>query len=117
MTKPTAPVVAIELDKTRHLKFNFNTAARFEEATGQNLFAPGVMTNMSAVTMRAFLWACLAWEDPELTVEAVGELIDFTNIEHVSEQLTKVYDTNTPQTGGKKSRPLASPDPGTGAKS
>lgn len=106
MTNPTAPLIPIELDKIRHLRFDFNSAARFEEMTGKNLFDGGVMGQMSATTLRAFLWSCLVHEDAELTLEQVGEMIHFGNINEVSEKLTEVYAKNTPKTDGKV-RPLA----------
>lgn len=107
MTRPTIPTVTIELDKPRRLKFDFNAAARFEQATGKNLLSGATLGAMSATDIRAFLWACLAWgEDKSLTLDEVGELVDFTNMAEVGDKLAQVFNRNTPE-GGDNPRPLA----------
>lgn len=114
-SRPTVPTAEVLLDRPRHLKFDFNAAARFEAATGKNLFANNVLGEMSATSMRALLWACLVWEDPELTQEQVGEMIHFGNINDLTGKLTDVYVGSMPKADGKRRPPAASPGPnGTG---
>lgn len=103
--RPTAPQVAVELDRTRHLRFDFNAAANFEAVTGKNMFQGGTLGSLSATDMRAFLWACLVWEDAELTLDNVGALIHFGNLAEVTGKLTEVYQSNTPTGDGGEGRP------------
>lgn len=106
MSNPTAPEVVITLDRERRLRFDFNAAAHFEAATGRNIFEPGVLTKPTATTTRALLWCMLVHEDPQLTLDDVGKMINFQNFVGISAQINKAYEANTPDGGGKK-RPLA----------
>ena len=81
-------IVAIELDKVRHLKFNLNALITAESITGKKLSelsSEGGSFDLSF--LRALLYAGLKWEDKELTLEDVGDLIDMDNLEFVTEKL------------------------------
>lgn len=81
-------VVAIKLDKERHLKFNLNALITAEEITGKKLAELGDNKgNFDLAFLRAMLFAGLRHEDKELTLEEVGDLIDFDNLEEVTAKL------------------------------
>lgn len=70
------PTLAIELDKTRHLRYDWAAIREIESQTGvkigefSKLFDPPSITNLLTV-----LWAGLVHEDPDLTERDVGRMI------------------------------------------
>jgi hypothetical protein len=64
----------IELDKPRTLRYDLNALCAIEETTGKPL-AEAVSSNTFSA-MRVIIWAGLKHEDPALTVEAVGAMVD-----------------------------------------
>jgi len=104
------PFVPIELDKPRNLCLDLNAMVLFEEATGKSLFDKGTLNSMKAKDTRALLWACLKREDPNLTLEDVGKMIDSSNIAEVSQKLMEALAVAIPE---KSDRPLVNQN-GTG---
>lgn len=78
-------LVVIDLDKERHLYFNLNSLIMVERLTGKKVADLG--EDLGLETLRALLFAGLMWEDKKLTVETVGDLIDFNNLSEVVEKL------------------------------
>ncbi len=72
--------VEIKLDKPRVLKFSVNALALFEEKSGGR----GVQESMKDMQKRGLLfrdlrlmtWAALRHEQPDLTVEAAGDIME-----------------------------------------
>jgi len=87
--------VVIYLDKERYLRFDLNAMSKFEEITNTSSFSIG--ENMNARTIRALLFSCLYYEDKELTVEDVGNMIDIENMNYISEKLNELIKINTPK--------------------
>lgn len=75
---PIFPLTPLELDRPRHLLFNNAAKIAFEEATGLSALDPVALfgKKWSQRTLNGLLWAGLRHEDPELTLEQVGELLD-----------------------------------------
>ncbi len=65
----------IALDKPRKLRFNHNAMADIEEATGVGL-QKFITRQQSFAFLRRVLWATSRWEDPLMTLEAAGDLMD-----------------------------------------
>lgn len=84
-----APVVKIELDKTRHLRVDFNGLAAFEEETGKAVEDIG--TGMSVTELRALVWALLLHEDPELSVRDVGAMLHPGNVQAIEEAVQESF--------------------------
>lgn len=83
-----AKMVTVELDKTRNLKFTLNALIIAESITGKKLADMGTDNEAFDLTfLRAMLYAGLVWEDKDLTIESVGDLIDMDNMEGVTEKL------------------------------
>lgn len=82
-------VVKINLDKERNLYFNLNSLEIIEELTGKPVSEIG--NELSMKMLKAIVFAGLVHEDKELTVDAVGEMIGFEQIEEVSEAIGKAF--------------------------
>ena len=85
-------IVVVNLDKERHLRFNLNALVLLEKETGRSMsdLVPDEKTGKNGFDMemlRALLYAGLKWEDKDLTIDAVGDMIDFDNMNEVSEKL------------------------------
>lgn len=82
------PKVAVELDRTRQMVFSYGTMRRIEEKTGREVeeFEDG----FPAVVFPIVIWATLAGEDPELTVENVEEMLYPGNVDYVAAKLDEL---------------------------
>lgn len=120
--------VEIVLDRPRRLRFGFNADSAFEEATGQTLsgimFRAGQAENKesgSACTvigfrlLRAMVWAGLRHEDPTLTIEAVGDLLDLASGDNEAARYQSVIQTAMKAFGlsqGEPSKKVEAPPAG-----
>ena len=95
---PTAVTgaVPIELDRPRTLKADLNALCAIEERTGLNLLADGVSLQ-SARHARAFLWALLRHEDPDLTEEQVGGFISAANLPGIMQTIGEAFAAAMPE--------------------
>lgn len=93
------PVVQINLDKPRNMKFNLRAMMEFEKATGKNVFKEDIWEDMSATDIVYLLWATLKHEDENLTVDDVAEMVHFGNMEEITEKLTKAFGMSLPDAG------------------
>jgi hypothetical protein len=89
--------ISITLDKPRKLLFNLNAMVSFEEATGKSILKGEIDQEMTAVELRALLWGCLLDDDPSLTIEAVGKMIDSNNMNEIAAQLIKAWNVAVPE--------------------
>ena len=88
----TAPLpgggVTLTLDRERTLRLDFNALCALRKETGQNPLSPSFWADFDDVLkLRATLWAALIHEDPKLTVEQVGNLIDMKRIAEIADAL------------------------------
>jgi len=112
MPSKTNPEIPINLDKLRHLRFDINAMAVFEEITGLNLLKPSVQKQLaddiSVSQFRAFLYACLVHEDETLTLKQVGGFINNANMQEIAEKIIMAQSVAAPEAkGGKDTAPLA----------
>ena len=69
--------VPITLDKPRTLVLSFNAFCDIQQVLGVNPLAEDEQLDLgSPVNLRAFLWAGLRHEQPDLTLREVGDLLD-----------------------------------------
>lgn len=68
-------IVTINLDRPRHIKFDFNSLADTEKVAGVGLGAIFAEDRIGFNMTRILLWGGLKWEDRRLTVERVGEML------------------------------------------
>lgn len=88
--------VPIELDRPRTLKADLNALVMIEERTGLNMFTDALEIK-SARHVRAFLWALLRHEDPDLTEEQVGSFITAENLNEISGAITRAFGAGMPE--------------------
>jgi len=101
MTKAT-PIVQIELDKPRNLRFDFAAFMAFEKETGKNILQENVWGNITATDLVTLLWAALKHEDKDLTLEQVGSMIHLGNIKEITQKLQEAFEKAIPDVGGKE---------------
>lgn len=83
-------MVKIELaGQERHLHYNLNSLEIIEDLTGSTL--DKITKNLTMKTLKVLVYAGLIHEDKDLTVEAVGEMIGFGDIQAVSEAIGQAF--------------------------
>ena len=83
--------VSIELDKSRKLKYTTNALAELEDVLDAPLTQLG--ENMAGIkTIRALVWAGLLHESPDLTINQAGDLLDYANLNDVSEKVKEALE-------------------------
>lgn len=90
-SKGAMPEVEIELDKKRKLVFDFNAICRLEEVTGKNALDGETWSSLSAQDVRALLWGALLRDDETLTIQRVGEFINFQNLPTITEAIERAF--------------------------
>lgn len=98
---PLRRTVTVQLDHERTLRYPLNAVCRFEESAGISITAAFNTPTMKVI--RQLVWAGLIHEDPDLTVEAVGDMIDFGQLKDVFQQIKKTIapdDETNPIDGG-----------------
>jgi hypothetical protein len=101
--------VPITLDKERVLHFDFNALTLVEEALGINLREDNDL-QMTLRDTRAFLWAGLRRNDPALTLEQTGDLIDEFGLPEIMPKLNEAWFLYRPKSEpeeGETESPLA----------
>jgi len=95
------PFVVIELDKPRKLRYGINQLIMLEEMlnipiTELAKIQPGLKE------IRTLLWCGLIWEDPNLTLEKVGELMDEADLAEISMKINEAITQSFGTTGTSK---------------
>jgi len=111
--------IPVQLDRERHLRFTLRTLREIREEFGASVLASGFA--MEAIAK--LLWYGLKHEDPDLSVEAVEDLVDMENLTTVIEAVTAATggriptaaDTQSPPVDAPAPAPAAEPSPTAGA--
>lgn len=104
--------VAIELDKTRHMKFSLNALCDLQDEYGDVIEVFTKATNEQDFKMiRKLLSVSLRDEDETLDEQQVGKMIDLQNLNYVMEKLSETLTASVPEAEGK-----LAPKPRTAAK-
>ena len=86
--KKVNPAVKIELGGVeREFTLDFGVLCRIEELTGKNALTGELFQKMSANILVIILYAGLSENDPSLTRESVGKLLNFSDIPRVTEAI------------------------------
>lgn len=113
--------LTIELDRPRVLRVDLNALADIEEILGISIFnlsegdldaGPGLFEDMTVRQFRDVLWALLRDDDPELTKEQVGGLLDMSDMPRLMEAFGELFVRAMPE---EPDAPLGSPAPETAA--
>ncbi len=100
-------LVSITLDKERHLRLTLKGMLEFEKVTGKNLLKGFKFKDLSLTDVAALIWACLIHEDRELTYDDVLCMVDFRNMQEVSDAVVACINQSFPESEGKSDHPLA----------
>jgi hypothetical protein len=103
------PIVTIELDKPRHLKLTLGGMKRFQEVTGKSLLKGFNMAEMSENDLIAFIWACLIWEDKNLSLEDFGFMLDFSRLNEIQGKLAAALTAGIPKSTESPNPPANPP--------
>lgn len=103
--------VTIDLDKIRNLRFGTNAIAQSEELLDRKLLDV-IKNGASLRELRVMIYCGLVWEDPSLTLETVGDLMDDGAEKHgfeylgekLGEAITLAYPDKKKQPPQKKKR-------------
>jgi hypothetical protein len=85
---PDVPVILGGVERT--LCFDYNAIVVAEKATGINLLK-GMVSEVSATSLRGLLWAALLRDSPEMTVEEAGALITPRNVKAIHYALNRAW--------------------------
>ncbi len=77
----------IQLDRERTLNFNLNALRKIEKETGKKISE--LADGFGLDEMQTVLWAGLVHEDPELTFERVGEIVDIQSLGKVGDAIAE----------------------------
>lgn len=80
----------------RTIKFTLNALAELEDRYGSVDEAFKQLDNNSIKAVRCILWAGLIHEDPELTEQQVGNLIDIQYMQELMASLNNAFDSDMP---------------------
>ena len=81
----------------RTIKFTLNALAELEDRYGSVDEAFKQLDNNSIKAVRCILWAGLIHEDPELTEQQVGNLIDIQYMQELMTSLGDAFDADMPK--------------------
>lgn len=80
--------VDVELDKPRRLRYDLNALAELEDRLGVPLDQIADV-RLTIKNFRIMIWAGLIHEDPELTEEQVGAMVDGSNFVEVQQKVAE----------------------------
>lgn len=80
----------------RTIKFTLNAMAELEDRYGSVEEAFKQLDNNSIKAVRCILWAGLIHEDPDLTEQQVGNLIDIQYMQELMASLGEAFDSDMP---------------------
>lgn len=81
----------------RTIKFTLNAMAELEDRYGSVDEAFKQLDNNSIKAVRCILWAGLIHEDPDLTEQQVGNLIDIQYMQELMASLGEAFDADMPE--------------------
>lgn len=81
----------------RTIKFTLNAMAELEDRYGSVDEAFKQLDNNSIKAVRCILWAGLIHEDPDLTEQQVGNLIDIQYMQELMASLGEAFDADIPE--------------------
>lgn len=82
-----AKSVTIMLDRERVMRLNMWAQMRYEKASGKKIVD---MEENSVTDVMTLVWATLTQDDPELTVDALAQILDVDDMERVAEAIKEL---------------------------
>lgn len=94
--KPKPVKITLSDGVERTIKFTLNAMAELEDRYGSVEEAFKQLDNNSIKAVRCILWAGLIHEDPDLTEQQVGNLIDIQYMQKLMASLGDAFDADMP---------------------
>jgi hypothetical protein len=91
--------VDIVLDKPRRLFFNTNALCELEDALQRPVTSIG-KENVGIRELRAMLWTGLIHEDPELTIQQAGQMLEIERLAEIAGKVTEAINLAFPKSKG-----------------
>jgi len=88
--------------KERELKFDLGVMSDYEDLTGDNALMQDIFTGISSKKLRAMLFCVLKVDEPEITIDDCGKMVNASNIAEVLKQLGKAFNEGMPKSDGQK---------------
>lgn len=86
----------LNLDKERKIAFDLNAIAELEDKYGDLDKAVDALNKAKVKDIRFFLYAAMcSYED--LTEKEVGRIVNVENLNHVAEELVKIFNNSMPE--------------------
>ena len=95
--------VEITLDKPRRLVYDFNALSALEDQIGKSALEEATWAALSAKDIRAFVWAGLLADDPEITLVEVGAMLDVSNLDYLGDKLSEAFGEALKKPGAESS--------------
>lgn len=95
--KPKAVKITLTDGVERTIKFTLNAMAELEDRYGSVEEAFKQLDKNSIKAVRCILWAGLIHEDPGLTEQQVGNLIDIQYMQELMASLDEAFDADMPE--------------------
>lgn len=86
--------IKIKLDRERSLRYDLNALCLLDEHGGLD-----ELRLSSPSGMRLMLYAGLRHEDPDLTLERVGAMVDMGRLEEIADAVGRALDRDMPSPG------------------
>ena len=108
MTEPTPTRgVPIQLDRLRHIRFSLKTTKEMRIKFGDDTLKDGFDQDKIA----ELLWFGLKWEDADLTVDQVEEMVDLENLTDVMKAVSQATGTLALMEAAGETKEETSPPP------
>ena len=90
-------VTSVNLDKERRMKLTLRGINAFEQVTGVDILGLTDLQDLSPKELGALLWACLMWEDRELKLESIPEIIEKADAAGLMSSLLECITNSLPE--------------------
>jgi hypothetical protein len=104
--------VLLDLDKPRRLRYDLSALADIEEKMGIDSVYEFFEKPLNFRTIRTVVWAGLLHEDPTLTEQDVGRMVDGENYQVVYDATLQALASAFPQGNGSAPNPMNPPTGG-----
>lgn len=89
--------ITVKLDRERELRYSLNAMIQLEEK-GDEKLSP-------MLQFRRMLWAGLIHEDPDLSEEQVGDMLDMRDVPAIEAAMSRAINRDTPALTGQAKVP------------
>lgn len=103
--RPEIPSVTIELDRPRRIVYTHASMRRVKEQFGT--LSPNLANGEDILNIGPFIWACLAPEDRDITVEEIDGMIHPAVLPGLMTRIAEMFRASMPEQEGNEEAPTA----------